>query len=404
MFVWPEIEDGFRRRAGMVDSLKVESKPSAQVVGALYFGFILTGIGTNLLGCILPALSAAWGLSDSHSGFLFTAQFVGSSTGALMMQSNLYKSIVRGYVLLVLGATAFAFSHGHFAPLFLFFYGLGLGSSMTATSMIFGRMYTTNRGASLSLLNAFWGLGAVACPLLTTAWEQFESPSSIYLGLAVAAALPLILLALQFRYLSQLRDVVTVLSERTSKLSLLIPLAIFAFLYVGVESSISGWMMTYVHRMGLASGLYAPIATSFFWIALLIGRSAAPVVLRRISESGLMMITLCVLLVSNVMLLLSYTPAMSITSASLAGLMLAPIFPLCLSKVLAIASGPSESRWVFAVSGLGGAVVPWMTGQVASVSGSLRTGLAVPLVAGVVMLVLQVRTQRLISDRGTGLG
>jgi MFS transporter, FHS family, glucose/mannose:H+ symporter len=218
MFVWPEIEDGFRRRAGMVDSLKVESKPSAQVVGALYFGFILTGIGTNLLGCILPALSAAWGLSDSHSGFLFTAQFVGSSTGALMMQSNLYKSIVRGYLLLVLGATAFAFSHGHFAPLFLFFYGLGLGSSMTATSMIFGRMYTTNRGASLSLLNAFWGLGAVACPLLATAWEQFESPSSIYLGLAVAAALPLILLALQFRYLSQLRDVVTVLSERTSKL------------------------------------------------------------------------------------------------------------------------------------------------------------------------------------------
>jgi fucose permease len=111
-----------------------------------------------------------------------------------------------------------------------------------------------------------------------------------------------------------------------------------------------------------------------------------------------MMITLCVLLVSNVMLLLSYTPVMSITSASLAGLMLAPIFPLCLSKVLAIASGPSESRWVFAISGLGGAVVPWMTGHVASLSGSLRTGLAVPLVAGCVMLVLQLRTQRLMGN------
>ena len=58
--------------------------------------------------------------------------------------------------------------------------------------------------------------------------------------------------------------------------------------------------------------------------------------------------------------------------------------------MLAIASGPSESRWVFAISGLGGAVVPWMTGQVASVSGSLRTGLAVPLVAGVVMLLFSL--------------
>jgi MFS transporter, FHS family, glucose/mannose:H+ symporter len=235
------------------------------------------------------------------------------------------------------------------------------------------------------------------CPLLATGWERLESPSSIYLGLALAAALPLVALALQYNYLSRLRDEIVVLPGRSSKLSLLIPLAIFAFLYVGVESSISGWMMTYVHRLPFVSGLYAPIATSFFWIALLFGRSAAPIVLRRISESGLLTITLCVLLVSNVMLLLSYTPAMSIASATLAGLMLAPIFPLCLSKVLAIASGPSESRWVFAISGLGGAVVPWMTGQVASFSGSLRTGLAVPLVAGVVMLVLQFRTQRVLG-------
>jgi MFS transporter, FHS family, glucose/mannose:H+ symporter len=372
-----------------------ENKAPGPVIAGLYFGFVLTGISTNLLGCILPALSSNWNLSDSHSGFLFAAQFAGSSTGALLMQSDLYKSIVRGYVLLVLGAIAFALCRGHFAPLFLFCYGLGLGSSMTATSMIFGRMFTTNRGASLSLLNAFWGLGAVACPLLATGWERVESPSSIYLGLALAAALPLVVLGLQYRYLSQLRDQVTIVSNRQTKLYLLLPLAIFAFLYVGVESSISGWMMTYVHRLPLASGLYAPIATSFFWIALLVGRSAAPMVLKRISESGLLMITLCVMLVSNVMLLLSYTPAMSIASASLAGLMLAPIFPLCLSKVLAIASGPSESRWVFAISGLGGAVVPWMTGQVASLSGSLRTGLAVPLVAGVVMLLLQVRTQKL---------
>jgi FHS family glucose/mannose:H+ symporter-like MFS transporter len=374
---------------------QTENRAPGQVIAGLYFGFVLTGIGTNLLGCILPTLSGIWSLSDSHSGFLFSAQFAGSSTGALLMQSDLRKSLVRGYLLLIVGAVLLALCRGHFAALFLFCFGLGLGSVMTATSMIFGRMFTAHRGATLSLLNAFWGLGAVLCPLLATGWERFESPDSIYLGLALVAALPLVAIGLQYRYLSQLHDAVTVVSNRQTKLSLLVPLAIFAFLYVGVESSISGWMMTYVHRLPFASGLYAPIATSFFWIALLVGRAAAPIALKRISESGLLMIALCVLLVSNVMLLLSYTPAMSITSASLAGLMLAPIFPLCLSKVLAIARGPSESRWVFAISGLGGAVVPWMTGQVASLSGSLRTGLAVPLVAGCVMLLLQVRTQSL---------
>src|SRR5215471_111033 len=381
----------------MVSLSESERRPSVQLVAALSFGFILTGIGTNLLGCILPALSAAWHLSDSHSGFFFTAQFAGSSTGALLMQSDLNKSIVRGYLLLIAGAIAFAFCHGHFAPLFMFCFGLGLGSSMTATSMLFGRMYTTSRGASLSLLNAFWGLGAVLCPLLATAWERFHSSDSIYLGLALAAVAPLIVVGFHSRYLSGLRDEVLVLSERQSKVSLLIPLAIFAFLYVGVESSISGWMMTYIHRLPLSSGPYAPIATSLFWIALLIGRSVAPIMLKKISESGLLTFTLCVLLVSNVMLLLSYTPVMSLTSATLAGLMLAPIFPLCLSNVLAIARGPSESRWVFAISGLGGAVLPWITGQIATLRGSLRVGLVVPLVASCIMLFLQFRTRTLLQ-------
>jgi MFS transporter, FHS family, glucose/mannose:H+ symporter len=377
---------------------EIKKKPSWQVTGGLYFGFVLTGIGTNLLGCILPGLSEIWTLSDSHSGFLFAAQFAGSSTGALLMELNLYKSILRGYVLLILGAIAFAFCRGHWAPLFLFCFGLGLGSAMTATSMIFGRMYIQNRGASLSLLNAFWGLGAVASPLLATGWERFKSPSSIYLVLALTAALPLAMVGMQRRYLSELHDEMLTVSSLQTRLSLLAPLAVFAFLYVGVEASISGWMMTYVHRLPLASGIYAPIATSFFWIALLVGRAAAPVVLKRISESALLTLTLCLLLVSDLMLLRSHAPAMSITSATLAGLMLAPIFPLCLSRVMAIASGPSESRWVFAVSGLGGAVVPWMTGHVASLSGSLRTGLAVPLLAGFVMLLLQVRTQRLLRS------
>lgn len=381
----------------MVPLSKTESRPSAQLVGGLYFGFILTGIGTNLLGCILPALSGIWNLSDSHSGFLFTAQFVGSSTGALLVQSGLYKSLIRGYALLIIGAIALAFCHGHFAAPLLFCFGLGLGSAMTMTSMIFGRMYSANRGASLSLLNAFWGLGAVVCPLLATAWERFRPPNSIYLGLALVAAPTLVVLALQYRYLSALRDEVVVLRSRRAKLFLLIPLAIFAFLYVGVESSVSGWMMTYVHRLPLSSGLYAPIATSFFWIALLCGRSVAPIVLKHMSESALLTITLCLLLVSIVMLLFSYTPAMSITSAILAGLMLAPIFPLCLSKVLAIANGPSESRWVFAISGLGGAVLPWMTGQLATMRGSLRTGLTVPLAAACIMLFLQLRTHSLMK-------
>jgi len=382
-------------RAGMVPSLKNEKRPTAQLIVGLYFGFVLTGIGTTLLGCILPALSGIWNLNDSHSGFLIAAQFTGSSCGALLARSHLYTSLIRGYLLLAVSAVSIALCHGYFAAPLLFCFGLGLGSAMTSTSMLIARIYSATRGASLSLLNAFWGLGAVLCPPLVTAWEHFRASTSIYLGMAVTAMLPLILLGLHHTYLTRLPDDSGPSYSLRARISLLVPLGLFAFLYVGVETSISSWMMTYIHRLPLSSALYAPIATSFFWIALLCGRAAAPAVLRKVSESRLLTISLSVLLASNIMLLLSYTSVMSLTSAALAGLMLAPIFPLCLSRVLAITSRPSESRWIFAISGLGGAVLPWITGQLATARGSLRTGLVVPLLASCVMFFLHLRTNSL---------
>ena len=379
----------------MVPSSRSEERPTVQLIACLYFGFILTGIGTTLLGCILPGLSILWNLNDSHSGFLLAAQFSGSSCGALLVKSRLYTSLIRGYLLLVVSALSVAFSHGHFAAPLLFCFGLGLGSAMTATTMIIGRLYSATRGASLSLLNAFWGLGAVLSPPIVTAWAHFRSFPRLYFGMAVVTILPLILLGMQHVYLTRLPDDFTLSYSLHTRISLLVPLGLFAFLYVGVETSISSWMMTYVHRLPLSSSMYAPIATSIFWIALLSGRAATPTVLKKLSESRLLTLSLSVLLVSNVMLLLSYTSVISLTSAALAGLMLAPVFPLCLSRVLAITSRPSESRWIFAISGLGGAVLSWMTGQLATASGSLRTGLIVPLLGSCIMLFLHFRTNSL---------
>ncbi|WP_158750107.1 sugar MFS transporter [Acidobacterium sp. S8] len=369
------------------------NKPPVALIASLYFGFVLTGIGTNLLGCVLPALSHAWGLSDSHSGFLIAAQFAGSSSGSIFVQSRLYRSLIGGYVVLIISAVLVALCHGYLAPVLLFCFGLGLGSSMTSTSMIIASIYRAKRGSVLSSLNAVWGLGAVLCPGLATLWERDHASITIYTGLALAAVLPLIFFVIEFSSLSAVRHETSVLETRGARWSLLIPLAVFAFLYVGVESSVSGWMMTYIGRLLHSGGLYAPIVTSLFWIALLAGRFAAPVVLRRVTETQLLMFCVCALIASNALLLISQTPAMSITSATLSGLMMAPIFPLCLSKVLAITSRPSESKWVFAISGLGGAALPWLTGQIATMRGSLRTGLAVPLIASCIMLLLQLRTQ-----------
>ena len=49
-----------------------------------------------------------------------------------------------------------------------FAFGLGLGLTMTATSMLIGTTSIGRRGAALSILNAYWAIGAAMCPVIAS--------------------------------------------------------------------------------------------------------------------------------------------------------------------------------------------------------------------------------------------
>ena len=70
----------------------------------LHLGFALTGIGTVLLGSILPRLSAQWHLRDKDAGLLLLVQFATSASGALLVRRNLWKALACGYGLIGAGA------------------------------------------------------------------------------------------------------------------------------------------------------------------------------------------------------------------------------------------------------------------------------------------------------------
>ncbi|MFI5069604.1 MAG: MFS transporter [Terriglobales bacterium] len=368
----------------------------------LYLGFALTGVGTTLLGCVLPTLSTNWHMNDSRSGLLFAAQFSGSAFGALLVGSNFFASMLRGYILLIASAVSIGFFAGFLEVPRFFAFGLGLGLTMTATSMLIGTTYIGKRGAALSILNAYWTIGAALCPAIASLWVRRWAPTYLFLTLAVALAVVLVMIlaiivgrGAQYRE-SFLTVSSTELKEETGKkhLQLLLIFAALASLYVGVEVSISGWMMTYVHRMPITSKPWAAIATSCFWIALLSGRMLAPAVLRRLSEAELLNSCIVIGLASAVLLVLSHSPMMIVLSAAAAGLTLGPIFPLCIAKALAFLHDSPKTKWIFSVSGLGGAVLPWMTGKLSAHSGSLRIGLLVPVVALAAMIILNQLDRR----------
>src|SRR5581483_7085661 len=112
--------------------------------------------------------------------------------------------------------------------------------------------------------------------------------------------------------------------------------ALIAFLYVGSETSVGGWLMSYVHRLAISNNFLAPLATSCFWLALLCGRTISPCLLRRINELQLLSYAVFGAFASAVMLLLFRAPRATVMSATCTGLMLGPIFPLCMARILAL--------------------------------------------------------------------
>jgi FHS family glucose/mannose:H+ symporter-like MFS transporter len=367
--------------------MQIEASDRTGAVRWLHLGFALTGVGTTLLGCILPALIASWHLRDDRAGLLFAAQFAGSAFGALLVGANFFRSLVHGYLLLIASAVSLTFFTGLFQAILFLVFGLGLGLAMTATSMLVSSMFTERRGATLSLLNASWAVGAVLCPAIASLWTNRWPPAYLFLVLAVALAATLLPIR---RHRSSFSSNSSALKkESTPRLSaLLFTSTLLAFLYVGVEVSTSGWMMTYIHRMPTSSKLWAPIAASSFWIALVCGRVLVPMALRWTSEARLFTSSLTIAFISIILLLLSHTVVAIVLSVVLAGLMLGPIFPLCMAKVLTLTNDSLRTKWFFAVPGLGGAVLAWMTGKVSANNGSLRAGLLVPAFALGAMIAL----------------
>jgi MFS transporter, FHS family, glucose/mannose:H+ symporter len=353
----------------------------------LHLGFALTGVGTVLLGCILPQLSAQWHLRDKDAGLLLLVQFAASASGALLVRRNLWRTLACGYGLFGAGGIGIFLLQQRSLPVFAV-YGLGLGLAMTSTSMLIGRRYPNRMGAALAILNFSWSAGAVACPLLVAQFLRHAASGSAF-GLLGLLVIPFALLPV----LADHRDfagpmVFGPAPARIKEAATIVYFALLAFLYVGIEASVGNWMSTYATRATAWNFADSSLALAVFWAALLLGRGMTPAMLGFLTERRLYRASVVTTVAGISLLLAAHNPRVLLAGSALTGLALAPLFPLILSLFLGEIGGSRNAGWVFAVAGLGGAVLSWLTGTVSSGTGSLRIGLMVPGAAALLMMVL----------------
>jgi fucose permease len=352
---------------------------------------LVTGIGLTLLGSGLPALAALWRLDDASSGRLLLAVFAGSAIGALLVCSPFHRTLAAGMAMIATSMAGLALSGGHGLFFLFLLFGTGLGLAMTANSVLTGDRYRERRAAMLTLLNFSWSAGAAISPFAVQLVIHHAGVRGLFSYMAAAGVFSTILaLCLRDRRTAAAQEV----SRRASAAGVqssrrvVVFFAIFGLLYCGTEAALGGWVLTYVHRLHFQVSAAPPLAASCFWLSLLVGRAIAPAVLLRIREEVVLAVALvCAFAGVAALLTLHSLPAVML-SAAVAGLSMAPIFPICVSIFMALTSDPAQTRWMFAVAGLGSATLPWATGQLAAGTGSLHTGLLVPLLALGLMLLM----------------
>jgi fucose permease len=368
-------------------ALSPNPRLSFRDLALLYLAFVLTGTITTLLGPLIPQLVKRCSMSDADAGWLVAAQFAGHFVGALFANRNLRNSVLAGMPLISIGVGALAFSSCSLNYLCTGCYGVGLGLTISAINMIIASRQSEQRAYSLTLLNFLWGLGAVGSPVLVEWARSHQLLPSGLLGLG-AAGFALWLLVIRCDLSSQPQPETGSADTWYSR-----PLLFFGalfFLYVGVETSVGAWTALYAMRMPHVNETIAASAVGCFWLALLSGRLVNAALLRRISEHTIYRLSLVIMLGGFSLLLLSRSSWGVLLAASVTGLGLAPLFPLIMSFASDTLLAHRNSGWVFSSAGLGGAVVPWLTGQVSTQFGSLRAGFILPASAAVLIVALSL--------------
>ncbi|HEY6767457.1 MAG TPA: MFS transporter [Candidatus Sulfotelmatobacter sp.] len=382
-----------------VAPIEPDAKSSRALTAAAHAAFVPVGIATVLLGPLLPELSVRWSLNYMQAGSLFTAQYLTSTfgvaaSGFLVSRWGFRFAMNAGLLAMAVGVGGLAWASHFWGVACIALYGVGMGLCVPAANLLVAEVNPARRSAALNLVNFSWSVGAVACPFLVAAASRRHRTALFLEGVSLLFFLVVVgISAMPSSIVEPLHKTGAENGAgwaiRRNQRSLLLLAALF-FLYVGTENAFGGWTASYAESLPDISANWSVMTPSFFYFALLLGRWAAPFVLRFTNDVALARGGLLLASAGMAGLILSHRLPGVAGAAALAGLGLAAVYPITIS-LLSREFGAAATRVgsiMFTMANLGGASLPWLVGFLSNRFADLRAGLAVPLAAGALMFGL----------------
>ncbi len=303
-------------------------------------GMLLFGICMISLGSMAPSLRDKFILDDIASGAMFSVLPFGILAGSLIFGPVVDR---RGYKMLlslsciILGAgfegIALA-STTAFLKLFIFMIGLGGGAINGATNSLVSDISDSGKGANLSLLGVFFGIGALGMPLVLGIMEQrfsFESIISVIALMSVATGIIYLIIRLPEPKQVHGIEMKSLLLFFKDKVLLLI--ALFLFFQSSFEGIMNNWTTTYMILYQGVTSKIALFTLTLFVSGMTVMRLLAGTALRNIKIKKIITISFILILISIILIKSSVSTSLVMAGFMLTGIGLAYGFPTMLGFV-----------------------------------------------------------------------
>ncbi|EIW55087.1 MFS general substrate transporter [Trametes versicolor FP-101664 SS1] len=357
----------------------------------LCWSHFMAGWNDGTTGPLLPRIQSVYHVGFAVVSLIFVFNCIGFVAGAA---ANVWLTDRLGFgKVMVIGALVQVVGYSLAAPappfpVFILGYAInGFGLSLQdASANGFVASLKDNASTKMGILHAIYGmflsLGALSSPLVATQFSQITHWSFHYLVSLGIALSNVILLTAVFRF----KDQETCLTEigqtpsheeqstTNSKYSQIFGLralhllAFFILIYVGVEVTLGGWIVTYVIQLrggGPSSGY---ISSGFFG-GITLGRIGLLWVNQKIGEQRAIYVYATLAIALELVIWLVPSLIGGGIAVSFVGVLLGPIYPIVMNhaaRVLPPWILTGCIGWIAGFGQAGSALLPFLTGALAS--------------------------------------
>ncbi|KZM18433.1 transmembrane transport [Ascochyta rabiei] len=359
---------------------KIPAQLVFKIVAAMY-SFATLGLFNSSIGALLPLIASHYDLSDLHVSLVFVVGPVGyiaaAQTSSLIHHHfGQFGIALIGPALQIIAAMLLSL-HSHFALVLVGFAVQGLGTGLLDGSWC-AWAGSMERASTISgLLHGSFSAGAAAAPVLVTlmttsryAWFEW------YYVLGALSVLDALLLCTAFRFetasvyrhghQSEEMD-----NKGRANAMLKFPATWWCAAYfladVGVETAISGWVVSFMLRSRHATPYLAGLCSSGFWAGMAIGRLILGPLTDRVGVRKATALYFALAICIETSFAILSNNVSSVILMVILGFLVGPLFPsgvIVLTQLLPKELHVAAVSFVASLGQVGGALLPFGIGAV----------------------------------------